>query len=109
MFDVNKKLFNKKKKFYLFLDMGSKNIYIRQWLNKLINFLGEDSMKKFLLVTLIGLFTLSLVIGCGQKEEPKTETPATEGMTEEAMPDSTGMAADTMNVDEEQPTEDSGQ
>lgn len=66
-------------------------------------------MKKFLLVMLIGLFALSLVIGCGQKEEPKTETPATEEMTEEAMPDSAGMAADTMSVDEEQPMEESGE
>ncbi len=55
-------------------------------------------MKKLLLVLLIGLFALTLVAGCGQKEAPKTETPAVEEPTVEAAPDS-GTVVDSL-VDE---------
>ncbi len=44
-------------------------------------------MRKLLLVLLIGLFALTLVAGCGQQEEPKTEPPVEEP-TMEAVPDS---------------------
>ena len=63
-------------------------------------------MKKLLLVLLIGLFALTLVAGCGQKEEPKTETPAVEEPAVEAVPDS-GTVADSAIV-EEDVTEEAG-
>ena len=55
-------------------------------------------MKKLLLVLLIVLFALSLVAGCGQKEEPKTEPPVEEP-TVEAVPDS-GTVVDSAVVEE---------
>lgn len=64
-------------------------------------------MKKFLLVLFIGLFALILVAGCGQKEEPKIETPPAEKPTVEAVPDS-GAVADSAVVEEET-TEEAGQ
>ena len=63
-------------------------------------------MKKLLLVLLIGLFALTLVAGCGQKEEPKPETPAVEEPAVEAVPDS-GTVADSAIV-EEDVTEEAG-
>ena len=59
--------------------------------------LGEEGMKKLLLMFVIGLFAFSLVAGCGQKEEPKTEPPVEEPTTE-AVPDS-GTVVDSL-VDE---------
>jgi len=55
-------------------------------------------MKKLLLVLFVGLFALTLVAGCGQKEEPKTETAPVEEPTTEAVPDS-GTVVDSL-VDE---------
>ncbi len=56
-------------------------------------------MRKLLLVLLIGLFALTLVAGCGQTEEPKTETPVVEEPTVEAVPDS-GTVVDSAVVEE---------
>jgi len=64
-------------------------------------------MKKLLLVLMVGIFALALVIGCGQKEEPKTETPAAEEQMEQATPDS-GMVADSTEAVEEPMEEGAG-
>ncbi len=57
-------------------------------------------MKKLLTLGLVGLLMLVFVIGCGQKEEPKTETtdeaPAMVDTTE--VMDSTAVTPDTTEV-----------
>lgn len=52
-------------------------------------------MKKLMLYLLCGLFLLLLTAGCGQKDEPKTETPAVEEAAEEVTMDDTTTAVDS--------------
>ncbi|MBN2226355.1 MAG: hypothetical protein JW763_03225 [candidate division Zixibacteria bacterium] len=60
-------------------------------------------MKKLLTFGLVGLMLLVFVIGCGQKEEPKTETPEeapTMVDTTQVM-DTTAVTPDTTEVMDE--------